>query len=119
MGVGKGSLGWDWAVCWWRLALSKVVGSAEEARTVNPGLWKPEPQPSEAGVVESTARSTERWVGLRSPLRREGDLWWEEEGKREGRRGRGRGEGKKRTGGGIRRVVVGVLVDLIWLVGFC
>ena len=41
---------------------------------------------ADAGVVESTARSTERWVGLRSPLRREGDLWWEEEGKREGRK---------------------------------
>jgi hypothetical protein len=34
-------------------------------------------------------------------LRREGDLWWEEEGKREGRKGRGRGEGKKIKRGGI------------------
>ena len=55
--------------------------------------------------------------GLRSPLRREGDLWWEEEGKREGRKREKKRKEKK--GGGIRRVVVEVLVDLGWLVGFC
>ena len=61
MGVGKGSLGWDLAVCWWRLAPSKVVGSAEEARTVSSGLWKPVPQPSE---LENSKEGVEKGRGV-------------------------------------------------------
>ena len=54
-------------------------------------------------------------------MRREGDLWWEEEGKRDGRRGRGEEKGgkkRRKEGGKIWWVVVEVLVDLGWLVGF-
>ena len=44
------------AVCGWRRAPSMGVGSAEEARNVGSGLWKPvEPQPSEL--------ETQKWGG--------------------------------------------------------